>query len=184
MPARDLSRMGAANVALTVSHSGQAVIEKSPVGAVEFGFYQNAATSLNEAGIATPALFSADATLRKLCMEYIPYPVEQSDVASDEVLTMLARLHRYPVNTAWHYHPHSWSEMPSKKRSSCWRYLKKAHGSFSNFSSVVMCCLAATVSFQGTAMRVTGEEEKTVRSCCSTGNGLEKGVLLSTLPHL
>ncbi|MEB5748498.1 aminoglycoside phosphotransferase family protein [Leclercia adecarboxylata] len=115
MPARDLSRMGAANVALTVSHSGQAVIEKSPVGAVEFGFYQNAATSLNEAGIATPALFSADATLRKLCMEYIPYPVEQSDVASDEVLTMLARLHRYPVNTAWHYHPHSWSERALEK---------------------------------------------------------------------
>ncbi|URO01196.1 phosphotransferase [Leclercia adecarboxylata] len=111
MPARDISRMGAANVAITVSHSGQAVIEKCPVGEVEFRFYQDAAAELNQAGIATPRLFSADAILRKLRMEYIPHPVEQSVIASDDVLTMLAHLHRYPVNAAWRYHTHSWTEI-------------------------------------------------------------------------
>ncbi|MEB6377517.1 aminoglycoside phosphotransferase family protein [Leclercia adecarboxylata] len=115
MPARDLSRMGTAKVAIRVSSSGHFVIEKCPVGDVEYGFYHSAATALNQAGIATPKLVSADASLRKLSMEYIPHPVEQSAVASDDAITMLGRLHRYPGNAAWRYHTHSWSERALEK---------------------------------------------------------------------
>lgn len=77
------------------------VIEKWPVSEVEWAFYQFVATELNQAEVATPKLLSADATLRQLSMEYIPYPVEQADVANDYAIAMLDRLHRYPAHSEW-----------------------------------------------------------------------------------
>jgi len=115
MSALDLAKMGAAKVALNVSDCGHKVIEKCPVGQVEYSFYQSAATELNLAGVVTPKLFSADASLRKLKMEYIPNKVEQYDVANDEVIIMLGRLHSYPANSDWCYRTHLWSELALEK---------------------------------------------------------------------
>lgn len=107
--------MGTAKVMLKTDEHGHPIIEKCPVGDVEFTFYQHAAKALNQAGIATPTLMSADATLRKLRMEYIPHPIEQAAIANDDVLTTLARLHRYPPNYEWLYHAHSWSTLALEK---------------------------------------------------------------------
>ncbi|SFT67777.1 Phosphotransferase enzyme family protein [Kosakonia arachidis] len=115
MSATDLSKMGTAKVALNVSDCGHTVIEKCPVGEVEFSFYQYAATEINQAGIATPMLLSADAALRKLRMEYIPHKVEQNDVACDDAIVMLGRLHKCPANSKWRYHTHLWSELALEK---------------------------------------------------------------------
>lgn len=115
MSARDLSKMGTANVALASDNFGHQVVEKFPVGEVEFAFYQHAATELNQAEIATPKLLSVDDDLRKLRMEYIPHQVEQAYVTSDDALAMLGRLHRYPVNSEWLYHTHLWSELALEK---------------------------------------------------------------------
>lgn len=49
MSSGDLSKMGTANVALNII-DGHRVIEKCPVGDVEYGFYQNAATVTLETG--------------------------------------------------------------------------------------------------------------------------------------
>lgn len=54
MSADDLSQMGGARVTLTADKTGRAVIEKCPVGAVEYAFYQDAAQELTDAGILTP----------------------------------------------------------------------------------------------------------------------------------
>ena len=107
--------MGAANVALKTNDCGHSVIEKGPVGEVEYYFYHDTATTLNQADIATPKLLFADASLRKLRLEYIPHKVEQNDVAQDDVIIMLGRLHRYPANSLWRYHIHSWSELALEK---------------------------------------------------------------------
>lgn len=109
MSEQNLSRMGAANVTLISDEAGQRVIEKYPVSEVEFAFYHAAAPRLRQADIVTPALRSADASRRMLRLEYIPYPVDQDAVAGDEVLSMLACLHRFPPDPAWIYHPHGWS---------------------------------------------------------------------------
>ena len=109
MSADDLSQMGGARVTLTADKTGRAVIEKCPVGDVEYGFYQHAARELADAGILTPTLFAADAEQRKLMLEYIPHAIDQDDVADDRILAILARLHRYPAQPGWHYHPHGWS---------------------------------------------------------------------------
>lgn len=111
----DLAKMGAAKVALNVSDCGHTVIEKCPVGDVEYSFYQSAATELNQAGVVTPKIFSADASLRKLIMEYIPHKVEQYEVANDEAIVMLGRLHSYPANSDWCYQTHLWSELALEK---------------------------------------------------------------------
>ena len=115
MSATDLSKMGTAKVMLSVSDCGHKVIEKCPVGEVEYSFYQYAATELNQAGIVTPMLFSADATLRKIILEYLPEKVEQNDVAGDDAIAMLARLHGFPAKSEWIYHSHSWSELALEK---------------------------------------------------------------------
>ncbi|EKY3918121.1 phosphotransferase [Enterobacter hormaechei] len=115
MSAMDLSKMGTAKVALNVSECGHKVIEKCPVGEVEYSFYQDAATELNQIGISTPKLFSADASLHMLRMEYIPHKVEQDDVADDDAIVMLGRLHCYPANSAWRYRTHLWSELALEK---------------------------------------------------------------------
>lgn len=115
MSTGDLSRMGAAAVVLNTRDSHHHYIEKCPVGDVEYHFYHDAAAALNQAGIATPALLSADATRRALRLEYIPHPVDQAAVASDDALAMLARLHRYPAHSAWRYHTHAWSEAALEK---------------------------------------------------------------------
>ncbi|MDV0594482.1 MULTISPECIES: phosphotransferase [unclassified Enterobacter] len=115
MSATDLSKMGTAHVALNVSDCGHTVIEKYPVGEVEYRFYQDVATELNQAGIATPKLFSADASMRMLRMEYIPHKVEQNDVADDDAIIMLGRLHCFPANSDWRYHTHLWSERALEK---------------------------------------------------------------------
>lgn len=115
MSSTDLSKMGIAKVVLNVSDGGHTIIEKYPVGEVEYNFYQYTATELNQAGIATPTLFSSDATLRKLKMEYIPYKVEQVDVAADDAIVMLGRLHCSPANPEWCYHTHLWSELALEK---------------------------------------------------------------------
>lgn len=109
MSAKNLSRMGAANVTLISDDAGHRVIEKYPVSEVEFAFYLSAAPRLAQAEILSPALLSADAARRKLRLEYIPHPVDQAAVAGDEVLSMLARLHAYPPEPSWIYHPHGWS---------------------------------------------------------------------------
>lgn len=110
MAAMDLSKMGTAKVVLNTSDCNQIVIEKWPVSDVEWAFYLYAATELNQAGIATPTLLSADATLRKLRLEYIPYKVDQTAVANDYAIAMLGRLHRYPANSEWLYHTYTWTE--------------------------------------------------------------------------
>ncbi|ADO48813.1 phosphotransferase family protein [[Enterobacter] lignolyticus] len=109
MSGSDLSKMGTAKVALVVNGCNHQVIEKCPVGEVEYAFYRYAATELKQAGITTPKLLSVDATLHKLRMEYIPLQVDQTSVANDDALTMLGRLHRYPPNSEWLYHAHLWS---------------------------------------------------------------------------
>ncbi|ELY4870314.1 phosphotransferase family protein [Cronobacter sakazakii] len=109
MSADDLSQMGGACVTLTADKTGRAVIEKRPVGAVEYAFYQDVAHELTDAGILTPTLFAADAEQRKLTLEYIPHAIDQDDVADDRILAILARLHGYPAHPGWHYHPHGWS---------------------------------------------------------------------------
>lgn len=106
----DLSNMGTARVALSTSDCGQIIIEKWPVSDVEWAFYHNVATALYQAEVATPALLSADATLRQLTMEYIPHKVEQVNVANDDAIAMLVRLHRYPANPEWLYQTHTWTE--------------------------------------------------------------------------
>lgn len=75
MSAMDLSKMGIARVALNTSDCHHVVIEKWPVSEVEWAFNQYAATELNQAEVAPPEFFSADASLRQLRLEYIPYPV-------------------------------------------------------------------------------------------------------------
>jgi hypothetical protein len=109
MTAQDLSKMGAAKVALFVDEHGQHVIEKYPVSEVEYAFYQHAAHRLNAAKIASPELLFADPARQLVRLEYIPHPVSQDAVASDEALAMLARLHRVAPDAAWRYHTHSWS---------------------------------------------------------------------------
>lgn len=110
MSAQDLSRMGAATVTLIVDEDGQRAIDKYPVSDVEYAFYQRAANQLNQAGITSPQVLFADPNLRLLRLEYIPHPIDQDAVAGDDVLSMLARLHRYPPSREWIYHHHSWSE--------------------------------------------------------------------------
>lgn len=110
MSAMDLSKMGTARVALNTSDCDHIVIEKWPVSEVEWAFYKYVATELNQAVVATPKLLSADAALRQLSMEYIPYSVEQANVANDYAIAMLGRLHRYPAHSEWLYHTHTWTE--------------------------------------------------------------------------
>lgn len=109
MPDKNLSRMGAAKVTLISDEAGHRVIEKYPVSEVEFGFYHSAAPRLRQADIVSPALLFADASQRKLRLEYIPHPVDQDAVAGDEVLSILARLHGFPPDPLWIYHPYGWS---------------------------------------------------------------------------
>lgn len=101
--------MGAANVALFVDEYGQRVIEKYPVSDVEYAFYQHAAHRLNAAKIASPTALFAYPARRLLRLEYIPHPVSQEAVAGDDVLSVLARLHRFPPDASWRYHTHTWS---------------------------------------------------------------------------
>lgn len=114
MSSGDLSKMGTASVALNII-DGHRVIEKCPVGDVEYGFYQNAATELNHAGVATPKILYADSTRCKLRMEYIPHSVDQTDITKPEFVMMLGYLHRYPVNSEWLFHTHSWSDTALEK---------------------------------------------------------------------
>ncbi|WP_227317966.1 phosphotransferase family protein [Cedecea davisae] len=111
MSVNDLSKMGTAKVTLNVTNFGHTIIDKCPVEEVEFSFYQYAAARLNQAGIDTPKLLSSDVILRKLRLEYIPQKVEQTDIANDDVMAMLGRLHCFPANSEWCYHPHRWSEL-------------------------------------------------------------------------
>jgi len=107
--------MGSARVTLTVDDAGHQAIDKYPVSEVEFAFYQHTAARLNQAGIATPALLSADPGLRKLRLEYLPCTLDQTAVAADEILAMLGRLHGYPRSPEWLYHRHGWSETALEK---------------------------------------------------------------------
>ncbi|ELY6246756.1 phosphotransferase [Cronobacter universalis] len=106
----DLSRMGEARVVAALDETGRQVIEKSPVGDVEYHFYHHAARQLGGAGVETPALLAASPALRKLTLESIPYPVDQETAAADSALDMLSRLHRYPADPDWRYHEHGWSD--------------------------------------------------------------------------
>ncbi|EOC1277797.1 phosphotransferase [Cronobacter turicensis] len=105
----DLSRMGDAKVVAFIDETGRQVIEKCPVGDVEYHFYHHAARELAGAGVQTPALLAASPERRKLTLESIPFPLDQNAVADDDVLAMLARLHLYPAHPAWRYHDHDWS---------------------------------------------------------------------------
>jgi len=107
--------MGTAKVTLNISDCNHTITEKCPVGDLEYSFYQYTAGELNEAEFATPKLFSADATQRKLVIEYIPPQVEQAAAASDDAIVMLGRLHCYPVNSECRYHTHLWSEVALEK---------------------------------------------------------------------
>ncbi|MCP2005364.1 UNVERIFIED_ORG: hypothetical protein J2Y78_003904 [Buttiauxella agrestis ATCC 33320] len=115
MPVNNLSRMGTAKVALIVDETGHQVIEKFPASDVEYSFYQHAAKNLAQVDIPTPMLLSADPSLRKLRLEYIPHLVDQDAVGRDEVLSILSRLHCYPPDTSWVYHNHTWSESDLEK---------------------------------------------------------------------
>lgn len=133
MSGMDLSKMGTARVVQKTSDCGQIIIEKWPVSDVEWAFYHSAATALNHAEVATPAILSADATLRQLTMEYIPHQVEQASVANDDAIAMLGRLHRYPADPEWLYHTHAWTEkalenalailaLPEKSAQRLWQF--------------------------------------------------------------
>lgn len=115
MSAMDISKMGSAKVVLTITDCNHKIIEKCPVGDVEYAFYQYAATELKQADVETPGLLSADGTERRLRMEYIPHQVEQAAVANDDAIAMLGRLHCYPANSEWLYHTHLWSESALEK---------------------------------------------------------------------
>lgn len=110
MSVENLSRMGVARVELLVDETGHQIIEKCPVGEVEYHFYQQAARELTQAGVSVPTLLSADADLRRLRLEYIPCEVNQDDVSGDEILATLNCLHRYAASPQWIYHSHAWSE--------------------------------------------------------------------------
>lgn len=110
MSAENLSRMGVARVVLLVDETGRQIIEKCPVGEVEYHFYQQAAGELSRAGVAVPKLLSADPDLRSLRLEYIPFEVSQDEVSSDKILATLCCLHRYIASPQWVYHNHGWSE--------------------------------------------------------------------------
>lgn len=115
MSAHDLSKMGTAKVTLFADAEGHRAIEKCPVSDVEYAFYQCAAHQLNHVKVTSPVLLFADPALRQLRLEYIPHPVDQDVVAADDVLSMLARLHRYPPHPGWTYHHHTWSESAFEK---------------------------------------------------------------------
>ncbi|MGK9173475.1 aminoglycoside phosphotransferase family protein [Yokenella regensburgei] len=115
MATDDLSRMGASRVVRVRDKTGRLRIEKAPVSEVEYCFYQHVAGELNQAGIATPALISADAARRALILEYIPHPVSQADVTADDILLMLGQLHRFPARAEWVFHQHQWSESALEK---------------------------------------------------------------------
>ncbi|MGY5957239.1 phosphotransferase [Kosakonia sp. BK9b] len=115
MSVKDLARMGAASVERLMDETGHSVIEKGPVGEVEYAFYQHAAHELALAGVTAPELLSADPHIRKLRLEYIPHPVDQTAAAGDDILLMLGRLHDYPARPEWRYHPHSWSACALEK---------------------------------------------------------------------
>lgn len=108
MTTENLAQMGAARVVKRVNAAGITVIEKAPVSDVEYAFYHQVAPALNRAEIFTPALLAADADARALTLEAIPYPVSQQNVASDAIVSMLARLHRFAPDKKWHYHTHRW----------------------------------------------------------------------------
>ncbi|MCK7347159.1 phosphotransferase family protein [Enterobacter kobei] len=115
MSVDNLSRMGTAKVTLLVDETGHKVIEKMPVGDVEFSFYQHAAKHLTRADISTPRMLFADPITRRLRLEYIPHQVDQDEVGGDEVLSVLSRLHGYRPNPSWIYHNHTWSEAALEK---------------------------------------------------------------------
>jgi len=110
MTTENLAQMGAARVLKRVNAAGITVIEKAPVSDVEYAFYHQVAPLLNRAEIFTPALLAADADARALTLEAIPYPVGQQNVASDAIVSMLARLHRFASDKNWHYHIHRWPD--------------------------------------------------------------------------
>lgn len=110
MTTENLAQMGAARVVKRVNAAGISVVEKAPVSDVEYAFYHQVAPELNRAEIFTPALLAADADARALTLEAIPYPVSQQNVASDAIVSMLARLHRFSPDRRWHYHQHGWPD--------------------------------------------------------------------------
>ncbi len=162
MAAMDLSKMGTAKVVLNTSDCNQIVIEKWPVSDVEWAFYLYAATELNQAGIATPTLLSADATLRKLRLEYIPYKVDQTAVANDYAIAMLGACIAILQILNGSIIRIRGQKQRLKTLSCFWHYLKKMPGSFDDFSRIVMRYSPAKAWFQATEMQATGEEEKAV----------------------
>lgn len=106
----DLAKMGAARVRLASLHGVDCII-KQPVSAVEFQFYHQVAPEFRAAGIAVPELLSRDAATQTLCLEYIPQSISQHELAErDDILAMIARIHRYPVNQSWSLKHHRWCE--------------------------------------------------------------------------
>ncbi|MBS3046162.1 phosphotransferase [Enterobacter mori] len=108
MPGENLSRMGAAKVCLIADRHGNQVIEKCPVSDVEYGFYIRAAEPLSGV-VESPRLLHADSHRRSLMLEYIPHKISQDEIAGDEILRRLSRLHDYPADPAWIYHTHTWT---------------------------------------------------------------------------
>lgn len=114
MAGENLSKMGEAKVHLIVDHHGNHVIEKCPVSDVEYGFYEHAAEPLSGV-VESPRLFHADPYRRSLTLEYVPHKISQDEVARDDILKRLSRLHDYPADPAWIYHTHIWSESALEK---------------------------------------------------------------------
>lgn len=114
MSGENLSRMGAAKVRLIADRHGNQVIEKCPVSDVEYGFYTRAAEPLSGV-VESPRLLHADPRRRSLTLEYVPYKISQDEVAGDEILRQLSRLHNYPANAEWMYHTHTWSASALEK---------------------------------------------------------------------
>ncbi|AMJ70839.1 aminoglycoside phosphotransferase [Enterobacter cloacae] len=114
MSGENLSRMAAAKVHLIVDHHGNQAIEKCPVSDVEYGFYTRAAEPLSGV-IESPRLLHADALRRSLTLEYVPYKISQDEVAGDEILRQLSRLHDYPADLEWTYHTHTCSATALEK---------------------------------------------------------------------
>ncbi|MCM7587881.1 hypothetical protein M8S10_03500 [Enterobacter chuandaensis] len=106
MAAENLSRMGAAKVRLIADRHGNQVIEKT-VSDVEYGFYTLAAEPLSSV-IESPRLLHVDSHRRRLRLEYVTYKISEDEVAGNEILKRLSRLHHYPADPGRIYHTNIW----------------------------------------------------------------------------
>jgi tRNA A-37 threonylcarbamoyl transferase component Bud32 len=131
-------------VELLVDETGHQIIEKCPVGEVEYHFYQQAANALTHAGVAVPKLLSADPELRRLRLEYIPVrltrmtcPQMKYSLCSETYIDTL------PVRNGFTTTMHG--QICSSTLFCSWHRPTKVHDNFGVFDNAVMFCLVIRV---------------------------------------